>query len=66
LGYHSCGGVDICFRSRCRLSDDRNTETRVRNHPKVARVLYPGLPGFPQHDLARSQMSGFGGILETI
>jgi cystathionine gamma-synthase len=35
----------------------------MRNHPKIARVLYPGLPDFPQHDLARSQMSGFGGML---
>jgi cystathionine beta-lyase/cystathionine gamma-synthase len=35
----------------------------MRGHPKVARVLYPGLPDFPRHDLARSQMSGFGGML---
>ncbi|MGB3399348.1 MAG: PLP-dependent aspartate aminotransferase family protein [Candidatus Deferrimicrobiaceae bacterium] len=35
----------------------------MREHPKVARVLYPGLPDFPQHDLAKSQMSGFGGML---
>ena len=35
----------------------------MKDHPKVARVLYPGLPDFPQHDLARSQMSGFGGML---
>jgi cystathionine beta-lyase/cystathionine gamma-synthase len=35
----------------------------MRDHPKVARVLYPGLPDFPRHDLARSQMSGFGGML---
>jgi len=35
----------------------------MRKHPKVSRVLYPGLPEFPQHDLARSQMSGFGGML---
>ncbi len=32
-------------------------------HPRVARVLYPGLAGFPRHRLARSQMSGFGGML---
>lgn len=32
-------------------------------HPKVARVLYPGLPGFPGHALAQQQMSGFGGML---
>ncbi len=35
----------------------------MRRHAKVARVLYPGLPDFPQHDLAKSQMSGFGGML---
>jgi cystathionine beta-lyase/cystathionine gamma-synthase len=32
-------------------------------HPKVARVLYPGLPGHPQHELAKRQMRGFGGML---
>ncbi|MCB1768042.1 MAG: PLP-dependent transferase, partial [Candidatus Competibacteraceae bacterium] len=32
-------------------------------HPKVARVLYPGLPSFPQHDLAKRQASGFGGMM---
>ncbi len=35
----------------------------LAGHPKVARVLYPGLPSHPQHALARSQMSGFGGIV---
>jgi cystathionine gamma-synthase len=35
----------------------------MRDHPRVSRVLYPGLPDFPRHDLARSQMSGFGGML---
>ena len=32
-------------------------------HPKVKAVHYPGLPSHPQHDLARKQMSGFGGML---
>jgi len=32
-------------------------------HPKVGRVHYPGLPSHPQHDLARRQMHGFGGML---
>jgi cystathionine gamma-lyase/cystathionine beta-lyase/cystathionine gamma-lyase/homocysteine desulfhydrase len=32
-------------------------------HPKVERVYYPGLPSHPQHDLARQQMRGFGGML---
>lgn len=35
----------------------------MRGHPRIARVLYPGLPDFPGHDLARRQMRGFGGML---
>ncbi|KAA3659528.1 MAG: aminotransferase class I/II-fold pyridoxal phosphate-dependent enzyme [Calditrichaeota bacterium] len=32
-------------------------------HPKVDKVYYPGLPTHPQHELAKTQMSGFGGIV---
>src|SRR5262249_8333953 len=32
-------------------------------HPKVARGHYPGLPNHPQHELARRQMRGFGGLI---
>jgi len=32
-------------------------------HPKVMKVFYPGLASHPQHDIARQQMNGFGGML---
>ena len=32
-------------------------------HPAVTRVLYPGLPSHPQHDLARRQMRNFSGMM---
>src|SRR6266576_385886 len=35
----------------------------LENHPKVARVHYPGLASHPDHRLARTQMRGFGGML---
>jgi cystathionine beta-lyase/cystathionine gamma-synthase len=35
-------------------------------HPKVARVLYPGLRSHPGHDVARLQMSGFGGVVAFV
>ena len=35
----------------------------LAGHPKVKSVHYPGLPSHPQHELARKQMSGFGGML---
>lgn len=35
----------------------------IEGHPKVLKVLYPGLASHPQHELARRQMDGFGGML---
>ena len=35
-------------------------------HPKIERVIYPGLPSHPQHYLARRQMSGYGGMIATV
>ena len=35
-------------------------------HPGVSRVIYPGLASHPQHALAASQMSGFGGMVTAI
>src|SRR5688572_4632119 len=35
----------------------------LATHPKVKQVIYPGLPDHPQHDLAKRQMKGFGGML---
>jgi cystathionine gamma-lyase len=34
-------------------------------HPKVDRVIYPGLASHPQHDLARRQMTNGGGMVAT-
>jgi len=38
----------------------------LERHPGVSRVIYPGLQSHPQHDLAASQMKGFGGMLTAI
>jgi methionine-gamma-lyase len=35
----------------------------LEGHPKVEKVHYPGLPSSPDHELARRQMEGFGGVL---
>ncbi len=32
-------------------------------HPKVESVTYPGLPSHPQHEIAKSQMSGYSGMI---
>jgi len=39
----------------------------LERHPKIERVLYPGLPSHPQHPLARRQMrGGFGGMIGAV
>lgn len=35
----------------------------LEKHPRVERVYYPGLESHPGHDIARRQMTGFGGVL---
>ncbi|WP_309614190.1 cystathionine gamma-synthase [Flavobacterium sp.] len=35
----------------------------LSNHPEVQTVYYPGLPSHPFHDIAKKQMSGFGGMV---
>jgi cystathionine beta-lyase/cystathionine gamma-synthase len=35
----------------------------LENHPKVERVIYPGLSSHPQHEIAKKQMKGFGGMI---
>lgn len=35
----------------------------LSSHPKIAQVYYPGLPSHPFHEVAKKQMSGFGGMV---
>jgi cystathionine beta-lyase/cystathionine gamma-synthase len=35
----------------------------LSRHPRVRRVYFPGLPSHPGHEIARTQMSGFGGMV---
>jgi cystathionine gamma-lyase len=38
----------------------------LEDHAQVKSVMYPGLKSHPQHDLARTQMRGFGGIVTAV
>ncbi len=50
-----------------RMGIQNETAMRVaaflEEHPCVKRVYYPGLPSHPHHEIAREQMSGFGGVV---
>jgi cystathionine gamma-lyase len=38
----------------------------LETHPKIEKVIYPGLESHPQHAIAKKQMSGFGGMITFI
>jgi cystathionine beta-lyase/cystathionine gamma-synthase len=53
--------LDVRVRATC---ENALTLARaLRVHPRVARVYYPGLPEDPGHELAKRQMSAFGGVV---
>lgn len=35
----------------------------LQQHPKVSKIYYPGLPSHQNHDIAKKQMTGFGGMM---
>jgi len=50
----------------CSFFTDRNAYAIalfLENHAAVGRVLYPGLPSHPQHDIAKKQQHGFGAMI---
>ena len=53
----------LAIRMREHDRNARLVAAFLNDHPKVARVYYPGLPGNPQRELAQRQMSGFGGMI---
>ena len=38
----------------------------LETHPAIEKVIYPGLPSHPQHELATRQMGGYGGIVSIV
>ncbi len=53
----------LALRMRQHEINARAVADFLTQHPKVDRVVYPGLKTHPQHDLAKEQMSGFGGMI---
>lgn len=51
------------LRMKAHCENARVIADHLETHPAVGRVLYPGLSTHPQHELARRQMSDFGGMI---
>ncbi len=57
------GVKTLAVRMRQHDANGRAIAQFLASHPKVRKVHYPGLPTHAQHELARRQMKGFGGMI---
>jgi len=53
----------LAVRMRQHEENARAVAGFLAEHPRVERVYYPGLVSHPDHELAKRQMSGFGGMV---
>lgn len=56
----------LSLRMRAHCDNAMQLAHWLQAHPAVEQVFYPGLISHPQHELARQQQSGFGGIVSFI
>jgi cystathionine gamma-lyase len=56
----------LALRMKAHCENASKLAQWLSDHRAVDRVIYPGLPGHPQHDLAMRQMSGLGGGIISI
>ena len=57
------GTKTLALRMERHDRNARELAAWLSDQPAVRRIFYPGLPRHPGHELARRQMSGFGGII---
>jgi len=51
------------LRMRAHCDNAMTLAAWLQSHPNVEKVIYPGLTSHPQHELAKRQMQGFGGMI---
>ena len=57
------GAKTLGLRMQRHCENALEVASYLERHPRVERVVYPGLPSHPQHELARRQMRAFGGMV---
>ncbi|MFB6285273.1 MAG: PLP-dependent aspartate aminotransferase family protein [Candidatus Bipolaricaulia bacterium] len=57
------GVKTLAARMRSHCENARRVADFLQDHPRVTRLLYPGLPSHPGHEVASRQMDDFGGML---
>ena len=57
------GIATLPIRMRAHQEGAMAVAAHLEGHPRVTKVVYPGLPSHPQYDLARRQMKNFSGMV---
>ncbi len=57
------GTKTLALRMEAHDSNGRAVAAFLAEHPKVQKVYYPGLASHPQHEIAKRQQRGFGGMV---
>jgi cystathionine gamma-lyase len=60
------GVKTLALRMERHCSNAMAIAERLESHKAVKQVIYPGLASHPQHDLAKRQMHGFGGMVSVV
>ena len=60
------GVKTLALRMERHCSNALAIAQRLEAHPAVKEVIYPGLASHPQHELAKRQMHGFGGMVSVV
>jgi cystathionine gamma-lyase len=60
------GAKTLAVRMREHARNAQAVAEFLESRDDVDRVYYPGLPSHPQHDLAKKQMRGFGGMVSFV
>jgi len=60
------GTKTLALRMERHQANARVLAEYLEKHPAVTSVFYPGLVSHPQHELAKKQASGFGGMISFI
>ncbi len=53
----------LALRVRQQNANGLKVAQFLEDHPGIERVYYPGLPSHPDHEIAKRQMTGFGGVV---
>ena len=61
----SRGLKTLHLRMRQHMENGLAVARALENNPRIMKIIYPGLQSHPQHELYKTQMSGFGGMISV-